>query len=372
LKPVYLQQEILFLTHYFSNEVETFANLILLDSYFCMRGYRVEVLFNFKRDMLSQEFHRVDSTCGLETKIWVLNNSQKLSVSFLEQKLALLLKDRDVNVAIPEIWIPELNNINGEWQVDNFGKLLNGCLDIIDYTRAEDVKYEVWKSTLALLDRIFLSFVVLFLQKVCLTLMREFNSFFNNFREVDRQVNLHLFKTWVVSLLEVVGHDNRVEQVTSAAEEIADFSHVRHGISSKSVEQSAWTHSFKGLGDALHKVSVLIGVILVDGVDALPLVKSQVWHRVVYANHWNYLQHLVGDKVEERSSAFAPDLLKRDHPDLRSLSIEKRQLVPWVRVFVFFNAYGRVGPLFLSHHLLSIFLRFLKVAELRFLSFLVE
>lgn len=86
----------------FSHKIKSFTHLVLLNSYFRVGCNRVKILFNLKWNMLGEFGHSFDSA-SFETKVLVVNDRQKLTVAFLKQKLALLLKHRDINVAFSQV-----------------------------------------------------------------------------------------------------------------------------------------------------------------------------------------------------------------------------------------------------------------------------
>ena len=100
------------LPHNLSDQVEALSELVLLDSDFGVGSDGVEVLLDLKWDVLCQHLHRMGGTTDVEAEVFVLDNAQKLPVTFLEEELTLLLEDGDVNIAITQVIVTELNNVD--------------------------------------------------------------------------------------------------------------------------------------------------------------------------------------------------------------------------------------------------------------------
>jgi len=74
--------------------------LVLFDSDFGVGSDGVEVLLDLKWDVLCQHVHRMGGATDVEAEVFVLDDAQKLPVAFLEEELALLLEDGDIDIAI--------------------------------------------------------------------------------------------------------------------------------------------------------------------------------------------------------------------------------------------------------------------------------
>ena len=170
--------------------------MILLYPYFGVSGHGVEVLLDLKRDVLRQHLHRVGGTTDVEAEVFVLDDAQELPVTFLEEELTLLLEDGDVDIAISQVIVTELHNVDRKRQAYHPSQLLYRCWDVVDDASAEYVEYKVAQCALALLTGAFDSSssilnIVLRIQEVDLTLLGKFYSFGNHAGEAARQIDLH-------------------------------------------------------------------------------------------------------------------------------------------------------------------------------------
>ena len=69
----------------------------------------------------------------------------------------------------------------------------------------------------------------------------------NDGGKFDRSIDFDALQAAIVSLLELVSHDRRIEQIACAAEQIRGLSDVRHRACSEAIEQRAGRHLFVSL-----------------------------------------------------------------------------------------------------------------------------
>jgi hypothetical protein len=88
------------LPHDLTDKVKALSELVLFDSDFGVGCDGVEVLLDLEWNVLCQHLHRVGGATDVEAEVFVLDDAQKLSVTFLEEELALLLENRDIDITI--------------------------------------------------------------------------------------------------------------------------------------------------------------------------------------------------------------------------------------------------------------------------------
>lgn len=86
--------------------------LILLDSYLGVGCDGVEVLLDFEGNVLCEHLHCVCDSADVESKVFVLDDTQEFTITFFKEELAFLLKDRDVDVSIAKVVISKLYDID--------------------------------------------------------------------------------------------------------------------------------------------------------------------------------------------------------------------------------------------------------------------
>ena len=77
-----------------------------------MRRHRVKVLLHLKGNVLRQNFHGVDHAAAVEAQGGVLNHSQKFAITLLKQEFALLLQNAYVDVALLDVFVAELHDVD--------------------------------------------------------------------------------------------------------------------------------------------------------------------------------------------------------------------------------------------------------------------
>jgi hypothetical protein len=103
--------------------------------------------------MLRQHLHCVSCPADVEAEIFVLDDTEEFTITFLKKKLTLLFQDRDVHITISQVVIPELNDVDRKWEADDLRQLLDGLLDVIDDTCTEHVQHEVAQGAFAAFTR---------------------------------------------------------------------------------------------------------------------------------------------------------------------------------------------------------------------------
>ena len=88
-----------------------------------------------------------------------------------------MFQERNINVAIAEVVVSELNDVYRQRKTNNFCQLLNGFLNVIDNPGAKDVQYEVAEGWSAFVEDVF---PLLPIQKVRLRLLCKLHCLFNN------------------------------------------------------------------------------------------------------------------------------------------------------------------------------------------------
>lgn len=109
-----------------------------------------------------------------------------------------------------------------------------------------------------------LRLIVGVLLELQLRLLRELARLRYDRGEVDGHVDLHTLQARIIRLLQMVSHDDGIEQVASAAKQIRRLRDVRHRGSSQSIKQRARRHLLVRLGHGGDEVAVLARVVLVQ------------------------------------------------------------------------------------------------------------
>ena len=100
LHSINFAEKAVLLPHDLADKVKALSELVLFDSDLGMGSDGVEVLLNLKWNVLCQHLHRMGGASDVEAKVFVLDDAQKLPVTFLEEELALLLEDGDIDITI--------------------------------------------------------------------------------------------------------------------------------------------------------------------------------------------------------------------------------------------------------------------------------
>ena len=151
---------------------------------------------------------------------------------------------------------------------------------------------------------------------------------------------------------------------------------MRDWICSKSIKQCTGWHLFVRFGDCLHKISIFIFIIFINTMKTFSIIKGQITHWKVYANHWDQFKHLMGYQIKKRCSTFAPYMLQWNHAYLLcSEFIKKRKFVHRIIFIIILDIWirGWVSLFFfitlILHLVLNKFFSFFKILRVIGLKF---